>query len=47
MYFIISALVPSFKTRAVVTEENSVEMAIPDKTILSGVIPLLDIMATA
>ena len=45
IYLNISKLAPCFKTMAVVTEENKVEIAMPDKTILSGVIPLLLIKA--
>lgn len=45
MYLNISELVPCFNTKAVVTEENKVDIAMPDKTILSGVIPLLLIIA--
>ncbi len=45
IYLNISELAPCFKTMAVVTEENKVEIAMPDKTILSGVIPLLLIKA--
>ena len=46
VYFIMLLDIPIFRTIADVTELNSVEIAIPESTMRSAVIPRRPIMAT-
>ena len=46
VYFSISEVSPSLRTIPEVIEEKRVEIAMPESTILSGVIPFLPINAT-